>query len=347
MWSTSSAGRCWDGKAASEIAPSRRGGHSDIRALASGVLEGDRRSVARALSIVEDEADRAAELLHLLYSPDRPPRVVGITGPPGAGKSSLADRLVGGWRASGLTAGVLAVDPSSPFSGGALLGDRLRMQGHATDPGVFIRSMASRGHLGGLAGSTRDAAEVLLAAGFDRVLLETVGVGQAEVEVAGLADVTLLVLVPGAGDEVQVLKAGIMEIGDAIVLNKCDRPGVEQLESAVRSGLAPLSAEELLPPIIRCSAASGDGIDYLTGEVERLLAASSAGGRGGERRLRTLLAAIVRERGSGAAMSLLDGMHGGLDGAVRAVLCGSTTPWEIGMEMERLLSPQPDGKSWR
>ena len=239
-------------------------GSEEMEQLADGVRNGEILKIARALSIVENGHSMATSLMHSLYNPARREVTIGVTGPPGAGKSSLTTRLISYWRSLDQRVGVIAVDPSSPFSGGALLGDRVRMQEHASDPGVFIRSMGSRGHLGGLAGSTRDALEILSAAAFDPVIVETVGVGQAEVEVASLADITLLVLVPGLGDEVQAMKAGIMEIGDVIVLNKADRPGIDQLEVSVSASLEMMPSEAERPPVIRTSAQTGEGIEELT-----------------------------------------------------------------------------------
>lgn len=306
---------------------------SDLDSLADAVQAGEPRWVGRALSMVEDGHPQSHELLHRLYDPARTSTTVGITGPPGAGKSSLTNRLLTGWRRKGSRVGVVCVDPSSPFSGGALLGDRLRMQEHASDPDVFIRSMGSRGHLGGLAGASRDAAEVLSAAGYDPVIMETVGVGQGEVEVAAIADVTLLVLVPGLGDDVQTMKAGIMEIGDIIVLNKSDRPGIDQLETAVRMSFELMGEEAEPPPVIRCSAQTGDGID----ELVRLLGRASrrAGSRPERalRRARLMMDRILAEKGLDIAEQLLEHRYGGLEKALELVMEGGQTPYGIGEEL--------------
>lgn len=280
--------------------------------------------------MVENGHPLSQALMHNLYDPGRTGLTVGVTGPPGAGKSTLTSRLIGHWRNAGRRVGVIAVDPSSPFSGGALLGDRVRMQEHASDPGVFIRSMGSRGHLGGLAGSTRDALEVLSAASFDPVIVETVGVGQAEVEVASLADLTLLVLVPGLGDEVQTMKAGIMEIGDIIVLNKSDRQGIDQLESAVMASLELLPEGASRPPVVRCSSATGDGMEHLMEEIDRFIPAGED--REGLVRRRTclILESILREKGREMAAAAVVERFGSVDGAVDSIMRGETTPYGIG-----------------
>jgi LAO/AO transport system kinase len=233
--------------------------------LLERLRDGDPRAVARLISLVED-GDReqlrdAAEALNPLTGRAQ---VIGLTGAPGVGKSTLAGALVACWRKAGRTVGVLAVDPSSPFTGGALLGDRVRMQRHALDEGVYIRSMATRGHLGGLAWATPQAVRVLDAAGCEVVLVETVGVGQAEVEVAGLADTTLVALAPGFGDAVQVAKAGILEVADVFVVNKADRDGAEVVARDLRQMLHLGEARPWQVPVVKTVAERGDGVDQLT-----------------------------------------------------------------------------------
>jgi LAO/AO transport system kinase len=271
----------------------------DGDALVAGVRGGDTRAIARAITLVEDGRPEARALLAALYPHAGGALVVGVTGPPGAGKSSLVDRLTALLRRQGRAVGVVAVDPTSPFSGGAILGDRIRMQAHATDPGVFIRSMATRGHLGGLAAATGHVVGILAAAGKDVVLVETVGVGQDEVEIVGTADVSLVVLVPGLGDEVQALKAGIMEIADVFVVNKADRDGVDRLVAEVQSMLSLSGDHEDQPEIVKTVALQDQGTEALLDAVLAFRArAESTGTLERKRRAqaRRLLADAVRQR---------------------------------------------------
>src|SRR6202041_1722313 len=241
-----------------------------IENWADQVRAGDVRAISRAVSAIENRERDAEEILRQLFPHTGRAYRVGITGAPGTGKSTLVDRMASHYRAEKKTVGIIAVDPSSPFTGGSILGDRIRMQGHATDAGVFIRSMAARGFLGGLSQATRDTTLLLDAAGKQIILVETVGVGQGEIEVVRLADCTIVVLMPGMGDDVQSLKAGLMEIGDIFVLNKCDREGADRFEAQLKGILQLVPEREgWKPPVVRTIANDNKGIDVLAAEIAR------------------------------------------------------------------------------
>ncbi|MBP7149600.1 MAG: methylmalonyl Co-A mutase-associated GTPase MeaB [Acidobacteria bacterium] len=252
--------------------------------LAQRVIAGDVRALARSITLVENDGASAETLLRELYPRAGRAVTIGVTGFPGAGKSSLVDRLIESYRAAGKTVGVIAVDPSSAFSGGAILGDRVRMMRHSGDPGVFIRSMATRGQLGGLSRATSDALDMIDAAGRDVILIETVGVGQDEIDVARLADVVLVVLVPGMGDDIQAIKAGILEIADIFVVNKADRDGADKLSAELQAMMGLVDDARPRPPIVRTIATRGEGLDTLVAAVAEHLDHPDTAGRRAARR---------------------------------------------------------------
>jgi len=254
--------------------------------LAEKILKGNLRSIGRAISIIENDECNREQLIDEIFPHTGRAVVWGITGAPGSGKSTLLDGFIADLRAQNRTAAVIAVDPSSPFTGGALLGDRLRMQRHATDPGVFIRSMASRGHLGGIATATADAIKILDAAGYDLIVVETIGVGQAEIEVVELADIVVLVLVPGTGDEIQAMKAGVMEIGDIFIINKKDLDGALKLKTEVEYVLHLKSNnnESEMNPVLLTSATRSEGLLETLRAIDDYLSRMQADGRLATRR---------------------------------------------------------------
>ncbi|HYX12470.1 MAG TPA: methylmalonyl Co-A mutase-associated GTPase MeaB [Candidatus Acidoferrum sp.] len=260
----------------------------EVEGLVGGVLTGDRRAVARAISLVEDGRPELERLSAGIYGATGRAATVGITGAPGVGKSTLAGALVGALRADERRVAILAVDPTSPYTGGALLGDRVRMQEHATDPDVFIRSMATRGHLGGMALAAPEGVRILDAAGYDVVMVETVGVGQAEVEVAAATDTTVVMLAPGLGDAVQMAKAGILEVADVFVVNKADRNGAAEVLRELRQMLHLGAKRDWDPPVLSVAATTGDVSAVWAAVEEHDAWARSSGARDAKRRARLL-----------------------------------------------------------
>jgi LAO/AO transport system kinase len=299
----------------------------DPESLVSAAAAGDPRAIGRLISLVENGAPELRLAMKVMAPMTGRASVVGLTGSPGVGKSTVTDALVRAFRGQQRRVGVLAVDPSSPFTGGALLGDRVRMQDHATDDQVYIRSMASRGHLGGLSAATPQAVRILDAAGFDMVLVETVGVGQAEVEIAALADTSLVVAAPGLGDSIQAAKAGILEIADIFVVNKSDRPGAQEVVRDLRTmlAMADYSAGTWKPPIVSTTAVTGGGIDDLmTAIVRHGEWLDSSGQRSVRRRSR------AAQEISAIAMAELKLRTGGLPGRSRlADLAGRVADGEL------------------
>jgi LAO/AO transport system kinase len=294
--------------------------NSRLSTLVEGVRARRPREIGRAITAVETEGG-AGELSKALFPATGRARVVGITGPPGAGKSTLAQRLAQAWRGAGRTVGIVAVDPSSPYTGGAILGDRIRMSEIYTDPGVFIRSMATRGALGGLARATSDAVDVLDAAGYDVVLIETVGVGQDEVDIVKAAETVAVVLVPGLGDDIQAIKAGILEIGDVFIVNKADREGADRTATELAMMLDLSALEGWRPPIVRTVAPRGEGVPEavaaLAAHGEHLVATGEDLERR-RRRVRARLRALLDERFH-TSVATREREAGGLEEAVRLV----------------------------
>ena len=304
--------------------------------LVGRAREGDARAVARLISLVEDESPLLREVMAALGPHTGNAQVIGITGSPGVGKSTSTNALVTELRKQDKRVGVLAVDPSSPFSGGALLGDRVRMQDHALDREVYIRSMASRGHLGGLAWATPQALRVLDAAGCDVILIETVGVGQSEVEIAGLADTTMVLLAPGMGDGIQAAKAGILEVGDIYVINKADRDGADQVRRDLRGMIALGERPDgaWTPPIIKTVAQTGEGVDEVVAELDRHREHLESSGEMQRRRTRR-----ARDEIEAIAVTALRAkwgdVHGRseLDDLAAAVVSGERDPYSAADEL--------------
>jgi len=312
---------------------------SDPSELVDAAVRGDRAAVARLISLIERGGPAAREVGRLTYPLGGTAYTVGLTGAPGAGKSTLTNRLIGMIRATDGEVAVLAIDPTSPFSGGAILGDRVRMQDHATDAGVFIRSMATRGHMGGLALATPEAIRVLDAAGFPVVLVETVGVGQVEVEIAGEADTTVVVVTPGWGDSVQANKAGLLEMADVFAINKADRGGAEDTARDLEQMLDLSAPSDWRPPVIKVAAATGDGVDDLwnaVAEHRRFLEKDGRLERRRTERVITELGAIVTHQ---LAQQAGDALADGRFEQLRAELVGRRTdPYSAAEEVMQWMS---------
>jgi LAO/AO transport system kinase len=298
--------------------------------LVERILQGDVRAAARLITLVDNGLPEATPALKQLYPKTGRAYIIGITGPPGSGKSTLTDRIITELRRQGRTIGIIAVDPSSPFTGGAILADRIRMQRHTLDPGVFIRSLATRGHLGGLSRSTNDVVDILDAMGKEFVLIETVGVGQDEIDIVRTAHTTLVVAVPGLGDEIQAIKAGIMEIGDLFVVNKADREGADramlEIEMMLEHGH---SDDGWRPKVVKTVASTGQGVEALVQEIlehREFLFEEQGHRRKGKERSRWVFRGLLQER---MAARVLERMttRGGMDGLVEQIARRETDPY--------------------
>lgn len=336
------------------------------QALAEGVLAGDVRRASRLMRLIDDQAPLATDALKRLFPHTGRAWIIGVTGSPGAGKSTLTDRLITAYRAQGKTVGVIAVDPTSPFTGGAILGDRIRMQGHATDPGVFIRSLATRGNLGGLSRATGDCLHVMDAMGREVIIVETVGVGQDEIDIAQLAHTTVVVLVPGMGDDIQAIKAGILEVADVFVVNKADLDGADRVVRELRSNLelrhaikappmdhdthhrmvrakaegkpveAPKGPVEWEPPIQKVVAAKGTGVDELVAAIanhQKHLVDTGEKAKREQTRAMTQFLTLLRDRLLRAGLDRLERERGKLTDVAQRIAAREADPYVLAEEL--------------
>lgn len=314
----------------------------NVNKLAEEILQGKPRAVARGVTLVENNDQESQELLKALFPHTGRSWIIGITGSPGSGKSTLVDKLVECARKDGKKLGIVAVDPSSPFSGGAILGDRIRMMRHSTDPEVFIRSMATRGHLGGLAKASGEAISILEASGKDLVLLETVGVGQDEVEVVKFADLITVVLIPGAGDEIQVFKAGIMEIADIFVLNKADAPEADRTERQLKAMLELGMMGQPTPPVIKTVATEGSGVASLYQKITKSLAERDEEQRAARKKrlIAWMLRDIINEKIYRAAFRNIRDSE--FEGYIEKIYRRETDPYSVADRILESLKEVPD-----
>lgn len=317
--------------------------NQDAKNLVERLRAGDTRALARAISLVENASQEAAAVLSACFPYTGHALRIGLTGAPGAGKSTLVDRLARHYRAQNHRVGILAVDPTSPFTGGAILGDRIRMQSHHADPELYIRSMATRGFLGGVASATADAASIVEASGATRLMIETVGVGQDEVEIVRLADVTVVILVPGLGDDVQSIKAGILEIADIYVVNKSDREGADRVEREIRA-MQSLGGhiDGWVPPVVRTVATTGEGTARLAEAIDRYTAWLEQDGRLRQKRVaawQTRLVSMIRQELTRELVTRQMGVAG-LDAHAWAVAQGDEDPYELVQRLVQQLLPR-------